>query len=224
MIFERLFRSGPCAIVHKNLAQAAECISCTGRAVFAVPINTVGGNLSPQIFNVSVSAEARVVGKIPTDVIRVLVDHQLIASPVPVGDDVVIIRGDVPVVTAEPEAFAVSSPQDEYVLRSKTAAEVSVCPRLSQVVMRVVGAAIVSHPAVVFGVHVGHVRMALLVHSYVVLIRGPGLLSPRRGRCARRRGRSCRSGTASRNVSTTDRGMTATALRSAALRKSNHAN
>ena len=41
--------------------------------------------------------------------VGVLVDHDLIASPVPAYDDVVIVRGDVPVEVVKPEAFPVSS-------------------------------------------------------------------------------------------------------------------
>ena len=72
--------------------------------------------------------------------VGVLVDHDLIASPVPARDDVVIVRGDVPVEIAEPEAFPVSSRQHEDMLRSKATGEAPVCPRLIAVVMRIVGA------------------------------------------------------------------------------------
>jgi hypothetical protein len=110
--------------------------------------------------------------------IGVLVDHDLIASPVPVRDDVVIERTDVPVETAKPEALPVSASKRECT--SKTAAEMSVGPRLSEVVMRIVGAAIMSDPLVILGVNVRNIRMTLLVHGNVVLRRGIMLLTSRR--------------------------------------------
>src|SRR5271157_767787 len=112
--------------------------------------------------------------------IGVLVDHDLIASPVPARDDVVIVRGDVPVEIAKPEALPVSSRKHEYMLRSEAAAEASVCPWLIDVVMRIVGATVMSDPLIVLGVNVRNVRMTSLVHLNVVL--GRGLLTPCRGR------------------------------------------
>jgi hypothetical protein len=122
----------------------------------------------------------------------------------------------------------VSSRKIEYMLRSKAAGEASVRKRLSHLVMRIVGAAIMSHPFVALDVHVRHVRMACLVHGDVVLGGRCGLLAACGGRSARRRGSLRGSGTAGRNVSTAHRrGATAAALLLAPLillRKSSHAN
>ena len=109
--------------------------------------------------------------------VGILVDHDLIASPVPARDDVVIVRRDVPVEVAKPEALPVSSGKHEYVLRSEATAEVSVCPRLIDVVMRIVGATIMSDPLIVLGVNVRNFRMTFFVHGNVVLGRGSGLLT-----------------------------------------------
>ena len=178
----------------------------------------------PQVFDVSVGAESRVIGEIPPNMVRILVDHELIASPVPVRHDVVIEGGDVPIVIAEPEAFPVSSRKIEYVLRTEAAAEMSVCPRLSEVIMRIVGATIVSYPSIVLGVDVRNVRMALPVHFHVVLGRRFGLLTPVRR--ARRRRSPCGSRTARGNVSAANRGMTTAAAvgPAAVLPKSSRAN
>src|ERR1035441_1225652 len=78
--------------------------------------------------------------------VRVLIDYDLIAHPVPARYDVVIERSDVPVEIVEPEAFPVSSHQVE--LHSKTTSEMPVRPGLSEVVMRIVGATIVSDPLI----------------------------------------------------------------------------
>jgi len=109
-------------------------------------------------------------------------------------------------------------------LRSKTAAEMSVFPWLSQMVMRIGSTTIVSNPFIVLRVNVRNVRMALLVHFHVVLGRGPGLLSSCRGGSPRGRGSPRRSWTARRNVSTANRGMPATLWPATALPKSCYAN
>src|ERR1017187_2161729 len=137
--------------------------------------------------------------------VGVLVDHDLIASPVPARDDVVIVRRDVPVEIVKPEAFPVSSRKVEYMLRSKATGEASVYPRLIEVVMRIVGPTIMSDPLIIRGVNVRNVRMTFLVHGNVVLNRGIGLLTSCRGRSARRPGSLRGSGTASGNVSTANR-------------------
>ena|SRR5579863_4722430 len=142
--------------------------------------------------------------------VRVLVDHDLIASPVPVRDDGVIVRGDVPVEVAEPEAFPVSSRKHEYMLRSKATAEASVCPWLVHVVMRIVGASIMSDPLIVLSVNVWNLRMSFLVRCNVVLGRGSRLLTPSWGRSAPRFGCLGGSRPVSRNMSTANlRGVTA---------------
>src|ERR1039458_1036593 len=66
-------------------------------------------------------------------------------------------------------------------LRSKATSEASVCPRLSELVMRIVGTAVMSHPLIVIGVNVRKFRMTFLVCANAVLGNGGGLL-PSRGR------------------------------------------
>ena len=158
--------------------------------------------------------------------IRVLVDHDLIAGPIPSRDDVVIIGGDVPIEIAKPEAFSVSTRKDEYMLRAKATGEASVCKRLIDVVMRIVGATIMSDPLIVFGVNVRNVRMIFLVDGDVVLLRGSGLLTSCRGRSARRLGSPRGSRTVSGNVSTANLGLATAALLPAVsllLRERGHA-
>ena len=182
----------------------------------------VGRKSTSQILNVSVRAEPRVVYEIPANMVRVLVDHDLIASPVPPRDDVVIVRGDAPVEIAKPEAFPVSSRKHEYMLRSKATGEASVCPRPIEVVMRIVSATSMSDPLIVLGVNVWNIRMTFLVHGNAVLGRSTGLLTSCRGRSLRG------SRTASRDVSSANlRGVTAAVWLPTVpliLRKSSHTN
>src|SRR5665647_3825073 len=102
-----------------------------------------------QVLDVSVRAEPRIVCQIPAGMVGVLVDHDLIAAPVPALDDGVIVRGDVPVIITKPEAFPVSSRHHEYMLRSKATGEASVCPRLIEAEIPIVGATIMSDPLIV---------------------------------------------------------------------------
>ena len=139
--------------------------------------------------------------------VRIFVDHDLVSIPVPVRDDAVIERSDVPVEIAKPEAFPVSACKHEYMLRSKAAGEMSVGPWVIQVVMRIVRAGIMSHPFIVPGVNVRQVRMTFLVHMNAVLGHGSVLVPSDRGRGpGRRRG----SRTVSGNVPAANlRGVTA---------------
>jgi len=179
-----------------------------GSAGFASPRGSLDS--TSQVLHVRVRAQARVVCQIPANMVGVFVDHDLIARPVLARDDVVVPRGDVPVEIVEPEALRVSSGQHEYMFPSKATGAASVCPRLCEVVMRVVGAGIVSDPPVVPGVHVRNVRMTIPVHFHVVL--GRGLFRPGRGRSARRLGSPRGSGTPSGDVATANRrGVTAAA-------------
>jgi hypothetical protein len=161
-------------------------------------------------------------------VVRVFVDYDLIASPVPSRNDVVIVRGDVPVEIAKPEALPVSPGKHEDMFPSKATGEASVRPRVIDVEMRIVGATPMSDPLIVPGVNVRSFRMTSFVHGNVVLGRGPGLLTSCRGGFARRPGSLGGSRTVSRDVSAANlRAVTAAALLPPAppiLRKSTHAN
>ena len=144
--------------------------------------------------------------------VGILVDDDLIASPVPVGDDVVIERGDVPEPVVEPKALPVSASEREYVLGPKAARETSVRPGVIEVIMGIGGAAVVAHPTVILGVDVGDIRMAFPIHGNVVFIRGVGLLTTRRRRLLRL-GSSGGSGTARGNMAAANLGLVTAAVR-----------
>ena len=157
--------------------------------------------------------------------VGVFVDHDLIASPVPVRDDVVVVWSNVPVEIVEPEAFPVSSGEPEYMLRSEPAGEASVRPWLVNVVVGIPGATVMSDPLIVRGVHVRQFRMTWTIRGNVVLICGSWLLIPCGGWTALGSWRRpCR--TASGDVSTANLGASAAAWPSDAasvLRKSSDA-
>lgn len=125
--------------------------------------------LAAQVFDVGVSSQSRIVSQIPARMIGIFIDHDLIACPVPVGDDVVVVRGDIPVEIVEPETARAATRKHPYVIASKTAGKVPVSPRIIEVIMRITPAAVVSNPAIVARVDVGNFGMAMLVRANVIL-------------------------------------------------------
>lgn len=109
-----------------------------------------------------VAAEPYVVGQIPTDVVRVVVDHNLIGVPEPVGGIVEVVGGDAEIESREPEALRASALDAPDVRLAKSAGEVSVFPRTIDVVVRIVTAGVMSDPLAV-GVDVRDIGMARLV-------------------------------------------------------------
>jgi hypothetical protein len=153
--------------------------------------------------------------------VGILIDYDLIAGPVPVRDDVVIERGDVPEEIAEPEALPVPSRKHEGMLRPKATGEASMCPRVIEVIIRIVGATTMSDPLIVLRVNVRNFRMTFLVRCNVIPGRG--------GRRALRCGSGCSrwSRTVSGNMSTANRLVAATArlvVTLLTLRRSSQAN
>src|ERR1017187_8838218 len=73
--------------------------------------------------------------------VGVVVNHDLIATPVPTLYDRVIVRRDVPIKIAKPEPLPVSSRHHEYMLRAKAGREASVRPGLVHAGVRIVAAA-----------------------------------------------------------------------------------
>ncbi len=113
--------------------------------------------------------------------VGIFVNYNLIASPIPVGDDAVVIGRDVPIKVVEPETLSVPSAKPEYMLRAETAAEASVLPGVIEVEMWIIAAAVVSYPLIVAGVNVRRFGMSLPVGGNAIL----------RGRCLTSRGLGC---------------------------------
>lgn len=57
-----------------------------------------------EIFDVDIGAKPDVIGKVPANVIRVVINDDLIVSPVPIAAVFIIIGSDAEVETTEPEA------------------------------------------------------------------------------------------------------------------------
>jgi hypothetical protein len=122
----------------------------------------------------SVRAEARVVGQVKAIVIGIFVEHDLVGIPVPVAHVAVIVFGDAEIIAAEPEPTRSATTQAKSVVRAKAAAEVTVFPRVVDVIVRIASPRAMTDPfAVVVDVRsvgvVGAVGELVVVLTMVVL-------------------------------------------------------
>jgi hypothetical protein len=81
--------------------------------------------------------------------IGIFVKRDLVAVPQPVIAEGEVVGGDSEVEATEPEALPVSSLQSEDVAAAKATGEAPVFLGMLEVIMRVIAAGIVSHPATV---------------------------------------------------------------------------
>src|SRR5580693_3515558 len=105
-----------------------------------------------------IGAEPDVVSQVPSGVVWILVDHDLVGIPQPA-----VAEGDVgcrhiPVPSIEPEAAGAAAAKMPNMLTSKSAGKAAVRPGMIHVIARVVGAGIVTYP--LFSIHMRHVRVA----------------------------------------------------------------
>src|SRR5437016_2494076 len=101
-----------------------------------------------------IRSEPDVVGQIPVFMVRILVDHNIVAIPEPVIAIVVIRGSNAKVNAAHREALAISAVKPEDMIGPEAARETSVLPRLAQMILRIVAAGVVANPASVV-VYVG---------------------------------------------------------------------
>jgi hypothetical protein len=118
----------------------------------------------------SIGAQSRVIREIPTGVIRVGVDHDVITIPQPVVSIIVVVRGNLKEETAYIESVPPSAMEPPDVLWANAATKVAVFPRMIEMIMGIVASAVVSHPLVIFGVDVGSFGMVRLVSDTAALV------------------------------------------------------
>ena len=97
----------------------------------------------------NVSAKAHVVSQVPTIVIGIVVEDDLVGIPEPIVAIAVVVRGHAEVGAIEPEARGRASRQAPHMTRTEAAREVSVYPGVIEVVVRVAASGIVSYPVIV---------------------------------------------------------------------------
>jgi hypothetical protein len=118
--------------------------------------------LSAEILNVNVGPETNVVCEIPSVVIGIFVDDNVVAVPEPAVAVADVKGRDVEIETAEPEAIGAAAGEMPDVAGAEAAGEVAVLPGMIEVIVNVVASGVVADPFAV-GVNVRRVGMAGMI-------------------------------------------------------------
>ena len=124
--------------------------------------------LSSHKRHMNVSAQANVIGKVPAYVIRVFVDRDVIAVPVPVVAIAGIVRSYGEVISVKPEASGTTAAQMPDVRATESSIEAAVLPRMIDAIVIVAAAGIMAHPD--FSIYVRCVGMSIVVSEVAMFI------------------------------------------------------
>lgn len=119
--------------------------------------------LPAEILNMDVSAQPGVISQVPAGVIGIVVNHDIVISPIPVIDVIVVIGCHAKIKSAEPETIPVPALNPVDMPGAEFAAEASMFPGMIEVVVRVVPAGVVSHLTICLRVHVRRFGMIRLI-------------------------------------------------------------
>ncbi len=122
-----------------------------------------------QVLYVHVGSEPLVIGQIPAGVVGILVDHDVVAVPVPAIDVGVVPGCNAPVEVIEPETVWAAAAKMPDMLRAESAGEVPVLVGSIHVVVGIVAAGIVTDPAAAI-VDVGCVGMSFVVAEAAIIM------------------------------------------------------
>ena len=111
----------------------------------------------------SVGAQPNVVGQVPSNVVWVRIDHDVVAIPKPVVAVGVIGRGNAEEKAIKAEAFTAAAAETIDVGGTKGAWKMSMLPGTVEVVICIVPAGIMADPAIGPGIHVGRIGMSRLL-------------------------------------------------------------
>jgi len=118
--------------------------------------------LRTKILYVNVGSEADVVGQIPAWVIRVIVDYDVIGSPIPIGTVAEVIGSYAEVESAKPEAARAATADAPDMSGTDFAGEVSVLPGMVEMIMSIIAPGAMADPLSI-GVNVRSLGMTGLV-------------------------------------------------------------
>jgi hypothetical protein len=147
-----------------------------------------------QKLHVNVGSEAHVVSEVPTNVIGILIDHDLIVVPQPVAAEADVDRGHAEVEATKPKSTGPAAGQSPDVAFAEAAGEAPVLEGMIQMESRIILTAIVSNPFVAGRVDVRRFGMAGLVGEILMFGWCGGVFL----------GSASRGGTVRRNVSAAD--------------------
>src|SRR5208282_3095914 len=125
--------------------------------------------LPSQIHHVDIGSEPDVIGEVPPDVIRIIVDDDVVRIPEPAVTVANVVGSHVEVETAEPKAAGASASEAPHVAATETAGEAAMFPRMVQMIVSVVAAGVMAHPLSI-AMHVGSCGMSFLVVELAVFL------------------------------------------------------
>jgi len=137
-----------------------------GTSLWAVPLFTANliSGLSSQVHHMNVGAEPYVIRQIPTLVVGVVIDHNVVAVPQPAITESHVRRCDVPVPSVEPKTSGATTAEVPNMVATESAGEVSVLPRFVEMQAGIVASGVMTYPFV--SIHVGYVGMTRLVAKF----------------------------------------------------------
>lgn len=97
----------------------------------------------------AIGAKANVVGEIPAIVVGIVVDHNLVAVPIPIVAVGIVIGCDAEIEAAEPEAFAIAAGDPPDVATANAAGETAMLPDTIEMIVGIIAAGFVADPLVI---------------------------------------------------------------------------
>lgn len=115
-----------------------------------------------EVFDVNVGAEADVIGQVPTVVIGIVVDDDLVGVPEPIVAVAGVKRADAEIKAVEPEAAGTAATEMPDMASANAAAETAMLPGMVEMEAGIIVSGVVADPFAV-GVNVRGFGMAFLV-------------------------------------------------------------
>lgn len=144
-----------------------------------------GHRLAPQVHHVDVGAQSDVIGEIPTVMIGVVIEDDVIAVPVPIAGIGDIHRCDAEVEAAEPESPGPAAGEPPNVLGPKSGSEMPMFPGMIKLEARISASRVMSNPMAVL-MYVRCLWVARLIAKVPVLFYRMRIMFRLRTVCRRR--------------------------------------
>jgi len=128
---------------------------------------------------VNIRAKSSVIGEIPANVVRVFIDNDLIRIPQPLAAVPNVVGRHAEVEPPKPKTPRTASFKVPDMARTESASEVSMLPRVIEVVVRITTARVMSDPSAI-AVDVRSIRVAWLIAKIAVFLSRIRITSPLR--------------------------------------------
>ncbi len=121
-----------------------------------------------------IRSKTDVVSEVPADVIRIVVDHDVIGIPQPIVTETDIVRSDGEIESAEPETARASASEPPYMFAPKPSGEATMLPRMVDVVIGIAPSGVMTDPTLAI-VDVRGVRMSFLLLELAMFLDRSGI-------------------------------------------------